>query len=387
MTLPCRHIASTLTALALSAGLCTAEVMTVETTGQAVATGAKSDAHLHKSALQEALYQAALKGGAQVSGYAALSHSVLTSDVLVIRPDAKILDYAILSEETNAQKSSVTIRAVVGSLDTPPACARRAALTIAPTPPDVDLSPQAPAWLNDLQTRMTAALSQALTKVDGVTSAPAPAPVAATRQNTGVAAEFDYVALTRGIDPNTNTTTNTGHTTGHNTGSGGLPLRTMIKIGAPENTGLSRVLPVDVTLFLTDPSQAVPLRRNQSLNIKLRANTPWQVLNARSLSTRDAVIGQITGAATQMVDDMIDARACQPLAGPLQWANGTLRLPFGRKDGLSRHHLAYTQGRDTPYEILEITKLNDHSVQMRPMDRRRDPSGMAGLTVQFMELK
>jgi hypothetical protein len=37
-------------------------------------------------------------------------------------------------------------------------------------------------------------------------------------------------------------------------------------------------------------------------------------------------------------------------------------LPFGRKDGLTRHHLAYTQGTDTPYEILEIETLNDQSV-------------------------
>jgi hypothetical protein len=368
------HILMTLLAWTLAAGLSQAEIWTVETTGQAVATGAASDAHLRKRALQEALYQAALKGGAQVSGYSALSHSVLSTDVLVIRPDAKILDYSVISDKTTKAMSQITIRAVVGSLDETPACARRAVLHITQMPPQVSLAVQAPAWLNDVQARVGQALGQSLNAQGGITSQTALA--GAPAQNSTLADEYSYVALTQGAAARAAPAPT------------GPVLQTVIAIGAPDTSGSHKILPVTLHLSLRDPSKASPaIQRRETLGIKLRATTPWRALNARSIAGRDAVIAQITEAATQMVREMTETSACQPLAGPLTLASGVLHLPFGRKDGLTTHHLAYTQGRDTPYQILEITKLADHSVELRPLDRTRPAAQMAGLTVQFMELK
>jgi hypothetical protein len=49
--------------------------------------------------------------------------------------------------------------------------------------------------------------------------------------------------------------------------------------------------------------------------------------------------------------------------------------------------LPYTQGTDTPYEILEIETLNDQSVVVRPLDSSRKGVFFAGQTIQFKELK
>ena len=96
---------------------------------------------------------------------------------------------------------------------------------------------------------------------------------------------------------------------------------------------------------------------------------------------------QIAAMARDMAREMIAQRMCQSLSAKLVLQEGKLFAPFGRKDGLTRHHLAYTQGTDTPYEILEIEVLNDQSAEVRPLDSSRTSAFFAGQTVQFMELK
>ena len=84
---------------------------------------------------------------------------------------------------------------------------------------------------------------------------------------------------------------------------------------------------------------------------------------------------------------MITKRACQAMSAPLILASGNLTVPFGRKDGLTQNHLAYTQGDDTPYEILEIEALKEKSVHLRPLDSNRTKASFEGQTIEFMELK
>jgi hypothetical protein len=63
-----------------------------------------------------------------------------------------------------------------------------------------------------------------------------------------------------------------------------------------------------------------------------------------------------------------------------------LTLPFGAKDGLTRNHLAYSEGQDRPYILFEIASLKDHSVVLTPIDRKRMKLSLAGTKVRFMEV-
>ncbi len=67
-------------------------------------------------ALEDALYLAALQGGAKINGFSAVSTDTSVQDHFVIRPSSKILDYTILSEEKTDTGVEVKIRAAVGNL-------------------------------------------------------------------------------------------------------------------------------------------------------------------------------------------------------------------------------------------------------------------------------
>ena len=369
-----KHMLIAVTIVAAMPVLAEGDIKRVEAVGQAVATGAASDARLRSRALQDALYQAALKGGASVNGYSVTSNAVLTSDVLVVRPDSQILDYRIVEEKVTRSTARIAIQAYVGRIDTPPACDRRAVLDIALQRPQVELAASAPAWLIATEEVTAALLERDINALDGVTLVQASD--ASRQSQSSLAAEFDYTSLTLGVL----------QTPG--AGAQAKTLTTMISLSGSKSSAFKNGLMVQVESKLFDPSlESAPLMRMETRELLLNRTTPIQLVNANSRATRQEILMQIGAMARDMARDMIIQRMCQSLSAKLVLREGTLTAPFGRNDGLTRHHLAYTQGGDTPYEILEIEVLNDQSAEVRPLDSSRTSAFFAGQTVQFMELK
>ena len=369
-----KHMLIAVTIVAAMPVLAAGDIKRVEAVGQAVATGAASDARLRSRALQDALYQAALKGGASVNGYSVTSNAVLTSVVLVVRPDSQILDYRILEEKVTRSSARIAIQAYVGRIDAPPACARRAVLDIALQRPQVALAASAPAWLIATEEVTAALLERDINALDGVTLVQASD--VSSQSQSSLAAEFDYTSLTLGVLQNPGA------------GAQAKTLSTTISLSGIKSSALKNGLMVQVESKLFDPSlESAPLMRVETRELLLNRTTPIQLVNANSRATRQEILMQIGAMARDMARDMIVQRMCQSLSAKLVLREGTLTAPFGRNDGLTRHHLAYTQGRDTPYEILEIEVLNDQSAEVRPLDSSRTSAFFAGQTVQFMELK
>ncbi len=369
-----KYVLFAVTFIAAIPVLAEGDIKRVEAVGQAVATGAASDARLRSRALQDALYQAALKGGASINGYSVTSNAVLTSDVLVVRPDSQILDYRIVEEKVTRSSARIAIQAYVGRIDAPPACARRAVLDIALQRPQVDLAASAPAWLIATEEVTAALLERDINALDGVTLVQASD--ASRQSQSSLAAEFDYTSLTLGVLQNAGARAQA------------KTLSTTISLSGSKSSAFKNGLLVQVESKLFDPSlERAPLVRVVTRELLLNRTTPIQLVNANSRATRQEILMQIGAMARDMARDMIVQRMCQSLSAKLVLREGTLTAPFGRNDGLTRHHLAYTQGRDTPYEILEIEVLNDQSAEVRPLDSSRTSAFFAGQTVQFMELK
>ena len=369
-----KHMLIAVTIVAAMPVLAEGDIKRVEAVGQAVATGAASDARLRSRALQDALYQAALKGGASVNGYSVTSNAVLTSDVLVVRPDSQILDYRIVEEKVTRSSARIAIQAYIGRIDAPPACARRAVLDIALQRPQVKLAASAPAWLIATEEVTAALLERDINALDGVTLVQASD--ASSQSQSSLAAEFDYTSLTLGVLQNPGA------------GAQAKTLSTTISLAGSKSSAFKNGLMVQVESKLFDPSlERAPLMRVETRELLLNRTTPIQLVNANSRATRQEILMQIGAMARDMARDMIIQRMCQSLSAKLVLREGTLTAPFGRNDGLTRHHLAYTQGGDTPYEILEIEVLNDQSAEVRPLDSSRTSAFFAGQTVQFMELK
>ncbi|WP_375571188.1 hypothetical protein ABWH93_01075 [Seohaeicola saemankumensis] len=119
---------------------------------------------------------------------------------------------------------------------------------------------------------------------------------------------------------------------------------------------------------------------------RLDAGLPIAALDRLASPDRSAIVQKLLTGIDDHIETMIDAYACRPLEGVLQLSGGRLTLPFGSKDGLTRHHLAFSEGQDTPYIIFEIDTLQDHAAVLRPIDQNRTARSLAGMRVRFMEV-
>ena len=87
-----------------------------ETTGRAVIMDPAMEQEARMMALEDALYLAALEGGARIDGFSAVMTDSALEDHFVVRPASRILDYTITNEVIDDQHYQVTIRAAVGDL-------------------------------------------------------------------------------------------------------------------------------------------------------------------------------------------------------------------------------------------------------------------------------
>ena len=87
----------------------------IETTGRAVLENEKGFDTPRRRALEDALYLAALHGGAKINGFSSVDTDTSIQENLVVKPDSHILDFDIISEE-QTKHFIIKLRSAVGQL-------------------------------------------------------------------------------------------------------------------------------------------------------------------------------------------------------------------------------------------------------------------------------
>ena len=125
------------------------EVKFVEVTGRSVIED-NSPLLSKNSALEDALYLAALEGGAKISGYSIVDKFSNLKEEVIVRPASGILDYTIIDEIISDQHYEVTIRALVGETEEKVGCSSRPKSRLVSFAPNMFVSQKSPAWSQNL---------------------------------------------------------------------------------------------------------------------------------------------------------------------------------------------------------------------------------------------
>jgi len=348
-----------------------AKTLTVEVTGQAAESGL-GRATTRLRALEAALIEAAIEGGADITGYSAAFNGILVSDRLILRPASRILDYSILSEEEVNGFYRVRVRAVVGDPPVPVAdsCARRAELDIVSYPPRQDIDLMTPAWVATLGPDLRDSIDAAIQSRPGVNLVRSNDSGGQSGRSAQVGQDMDYAALTRG-------------TTAQSAPLARLAYHADVQLRMQGQRTLVLVLE---SRLIDTGSNTERARSRFEHATRLNAGLPIAALNVLAAPDRSDIVQDLLTGVEAHIEALIDTYACRSLDGTLALSDDRLTLPFGSKDGLTRHHLAFSEGQDTPYILFEIETLNDHSAVLRPIDRNRPTQSLAGVRVRFMEL-
>lgn len=336
------------------------ETRVVTSVGVAVMGPADTQDTARRRAMADALASAALGAGAELSGYSAMDKGRITADLTILRAMGRVLSWRILSSRQLGARWEVRIEARVGPVP-PGECAGRRRLIVTAEVPAITVAPDAPAWSTATAEALARDLVQTLkAHPDAVLDRV----VAAAPRDTGLPATLDYTQLTRGrpraqagdhvFAPTIDIAVVPA------VGGVGVRLRAGLSLGGPEGVTRRRIVTNDVTI------PATALARS---------------LTGRHRTRAEAALTQGVEAA---LTTMLDSMACMAPTARAQFSGGVLRVPLGRRHGLTRDSLALIEGDGTAFGMLEIQSLSRDAAVLRPLDPSRPAAGFHGAQLYFL---
>ena len=345
-----------------------------ETTGRAVIIDDAAQQEARLVALEEALYLAALQGGARINGFSAITADTSLEDHFVVRPASRILDYTITNEVIDDQHYQVSIRAAVGALPRG-TCLHERAVNLTVFAPVMRQAPNTPAIAGPMAEQVIATLvdvidvKPALNARLATTTKLDPARLARANDS------FDYEALTTGL-------------TRVRQGDFAM-IPEIVLTGSLGGSEVFRkeTLHMDIMLHLfsgEDYEFIETFSRSASLHVQNK--TVLRSFDVLTRATRPDMLRQMLDQVEPLVSEMTNTLRCRPLTATLAIADGRLQVPIGSYHGMRQNVLAVASGTNTPWHIMRVTQVNAMSSQLTPLNSNRDLSRLVGQTVEFMEM-
>lgn len=336
----------------------------IEVTGHAAVYSAADSDSARRRALADALFNAALTGGADVRGHSAVSQAVVTSDLTIVRAMGRVFDHRIVGQNSSGGMISVTIHALVG-VGNDPYCPSPHRLVVSAYAPVLRVSPGAPAWAEPLAAEIASELVAELdrhpaTSIVRITNRALP---------TGNRNEaFDYVALTTGSV---------------RLGEGEMGFVPVLRIS--DTTGLGGnglSLEAELNLHEVDGTVHRQIFRREVSSLK-----PALLGRAGELTKRDrkGMAKALTKDLKSTFAELLSNLSCQPLVAKIRLRDGKAVVPLGTRNGLSRAAVAFSVDRGTTSQLFEIVSIGASETVLRPLDPMIKSSDVSGWRVRFME--
>ena len=345
-----------------------------ETTGRAVIIDPEMEQEARMMALEDALYLAALEGGARIDGFSAVMTDSSLEDHFVIRPASRILDYTITNEVIDDLHYQVSIRAAIGDLPKG-TCLHRRDVNLTVFAPKITHGKSVVAEAGPMAPKVINALVEAIESHPGINARRATDTVLDPARLARTTDQFDYNALTTGLT---------------RVQRGDFALIPEITLtGKRVRNGLDRrdemLVSIEMHLFAGETYEWVDhFELRQQITTKFRS--PFRTINVLGQPRRPVILDAMRAPVATLVDEMAAKLQCAPLTATMSIVDGKLSVPVGSYHGMRQNALAVANGTDTPWQIMRVTSVTPMSSVLTPLNEKRDINTLAGRTAEFMEV-
>jgi hypothetical protein len=345
----------------------------IEATGRAVIQEDKTVTDARRIALEDAIFLAAIHGGAQVNGFSSINKETTLSDHFTVQPAGKILDFNIINEAINGEHYEISIKAAVGTLSSRQ-CAIRSTSAITKFSPKLIFSDKVPAWLHELARQVDYTVTKVLSDSKKFV----------LTNETNV--KFDAGKLLRTDDEYNYSALTTGKVRVQN---GDFAYQPEIRITITESKKN-----IENEIFMTfeltsrlfhGASYKLAAETTFQTIVKLRSSTPFRSLDILGKKTNDQVSKSVLSGVNNHVQDLIGKLNCIPLSAKLKLDNGELTIDLGHRHGVSTNSLAVSTGTNTPYTILHVTRTSENRSTLEPLNTSIEAKSLLGKKIEFME--
>ena len=316
----------------------------VEATGRSILLP-KNIETSRKRALEDAIYIAALKGGADVNGFSAVNSNTVINDQSVIKATNRVIDFKILSETQNKEYLTIKISAIVGGDLSKKNCKIRPlninlfkGSIIVDTNVPSELSRYTSLWYNktydfisklpnvDINNFQDRQINQ----------------VIKSSQNPS----FDYNAITRGIP------------TIHPGNYSLVPKIALTK--TYQDNFINYLLTISFDLY---KGRKIKLETSKSYNllINYQLESKFQFLKNISTLDIDKIDQNVSNYLSKAIDSFFNDINCKPLEGKLTLNDGKLQVELGSKQGLKQKQIGLVNGINIQNSMLNNSILIVHT--------------------------
>lgn len=346
----------------------------VMSTGRAAIISNEHIDETRARALEDALYSAALLGGAEIDGFSSVQAGSQLDDHFVVRPSSKIIDYDIVDERFDDLHYTVEIEAAVGELKKVD-CQNRLFNTVTMFAPVFRVDEKIPAWLSHQPSAMIKSLQEHLTRKPNfnsvnVVNLPLD-PKELTRDKT-----YSYKALTSGTTKVLD---------------GDFALATTITLKRiVKKTSFQQNHFVDVTVesavFVDSDYRPTEKVTHQAV-FPIRNFLPTQFMSVLASPNSTKVQGNLSKLIFEHAAELETVMRCTPLSATMIAKEDGLHIPIGSRHGLQDNRLAVVSNEDMPWTVLRVIKINADGAVLMPLNRKRSSAQLSGQRVSFLEFK
>ena len=343
----------------------------IETTGRAVLDEQELGTS-RRRALEDALYLAALHGGAKISGFSSVDTDTSIKENLVVQPDSQILDFNIISEEQTETHFVIKIRSAVGKLKNSD-CENKGLKSVSVYKPEILVYPNVPYWAHSLSENLVESFMTSLRSENNLNITDYSDVSLNSSDLKSTNDEFDYVSLTSGRSK---------------TGYGDYAIVPTIKISTSTKlVGFTSYDSLQVSLATNvyeGANYSLNLSKSKSFEVLFNTSGPWRTINLLLKSSRESVVEPILSKAAEHSSDIINELICKKIHSIMAVKNGKIEVPLGKRHGIALSALAVTKGDQTPFNILSVEQVLDNRSVLIPLNNTVEINKFNGKSVQFL---
>ena len=372
LTLYFSTIVLTLLLFALNPVFSKDSVRFIETTGRAVIEDAAEVVTARRRSLEDALYLAALHGGAKIKGFSSVSTDTSIQENLVVQPDSYILDYNIISEDQTDTHFIIKIRAAVGNLKSD-SCENQGLKSISVYKPIISIHPNVPYWVQPLSSELIKAFMSSLKAEMNINLTDFTDMSLNQSELKSINDEFDYTSLTSGRS---------------RTRSGDYAVVPSIIIDkSTKLVGFTTFNSLEIT-FLTNiyegASYSLSSSKSKTVEALFKSSGPWRNINLLLKSSRENIVEPILLKASEHSLDVAKDLICKKIHSRVAINNGQIEVPLGKRHGITLSSLAVAKGDQTPFNIFRVEKVLENKSFLVPLNDSVEVNKFSGKSIQFL---
>jgi hypothetical protein len=344
----------------------------IETIGRAVIETNETVATSRRRALEDALYLAALHGGAKINGFSAVNTDTSIQENLVVQPASQILDYTIISEQKTDTHFTIKIRSAVGQLREK-GCKSKGLKSLSVYKPNITIDPTSPFWVDSLAEELSSSFITSLKSASNINLTDNTSIELDPDQLITTNDEYDYVSLTSGRE---------------RTLYGDYAAVLSLTIAEREKlvgftTYNSLVITFSTEIF-DGSTYSLSSSESKSIEALFSSSGPWRTINLLLKVNKDNIVEPITIAAKEHAEEVIDSLVCKKMNSVITVNNGKIEVPLGKRHGIKVSALAVTKGEQTPFNVLRVDQVSDSKSVLIPLNDALELSKLNGKSIQFL---